>query len=509
MIEFDSVSKTYRDGTQAVRDLSLQIPSDKITVIVGPSGCGKTTTLRMLNRMLEPTKGKILWDGNPLRSRRKTTLRRQMGYVIQNGGLFPHRTVVENVMTVPGLLGWDKSKSKKRALELLKAVGLDPKLNNRYPAQLSGGQQQRVGVARALAADPIVLLMDEPFSALDPVIRNDLHGLLLNLQSELSKTIVMITHDIDEAIKLGDQVAILRVGGQLAQVGPPLELLDNPADDFVNGFVGKDRGYRALSFAPADGLALDRVKVVRDPSSSVGDEPVLVVDSEARPIGWIDKNRPGQVLQLGATFDPETDTMRVALDSALTSPVGLAVAVSKETGRYAGTVTAAKILAQVTRSRADVADEISGRQQAELTTSDESASDPSDGASEPGNGGESDATASPWADPSRNQADAGDHEVAEDVQEGEMTGADMTSAEQNDQVEALPDPTTSESSTSDSSTSDSSTSDQPDAAEDETAVRAPVEESAVRADDQQQQSAEELLREDAHDGERAREGDPA
>ncbi len=496
MIEFDSVSKTYRDGTQAVRDLSLQIPSDKITVIVGPSGCGKTTTLRMLNRMLEPTKGKILWDGNPLRSRRKTTLRRQMGYVIQNGGLFPHRTVVENVMTVPGLLGWDKSKSRKRALELLAAVGLDPKLNNRYPAQLSGGQQQRVGVARALAADPIVLLMDEPFSALDPVIRNDLHGLLLNLQGELSKTIVMITHDIDEAIKLGDQVAILRVGGQLAQVGPPLELLDNPADDFVNGFVGKDRGYRALSFAPADGLALDRVKVVRDPSSSVGDEPVLVVDSEARPIGWIDKNRPGQVLQLGATFDPESDTMRVALDSALTSPVGLAVAVSKETGRYAGTVTAAKILAQVTQSRADVADEISGRQQADLSSSDAGAPDPVSGVASSSDG---DPTAGRSADPDRNQADAGGDEVAEDVQEGEMTGADNTGAEQNDQVEALPDPTT----------SDSDNSDRPDPAEDETAVRAPVEESAVRADDQQQQSAEELLREDAHEGGRAREGDPA
>ncbi|GAA2095996.1 ABC transporter ATP-binding protein [Microlunatus panaciterrae] len=362
MIEFESVSKRYRDGTSAVVDLSLTIPSDKITVIVGPSGCGKTTTLRMINRMLEPTSGRILWDGAPLRSKRKTALRRQMGYVIQSGGLFPHRTVLENIGTVPGLIGWDRAKTRKRSLQLLSDVGLERKLANRYPAQLSGGQQQRVGVARALAADPMVMLMDEPFSAVDPVVRAELHELFLGLQRELSKTIVLITHDIDEAIKLGDQVAILRIGGKLAQVGTPQQLLDEPADDFVEGFVGRDRGYRALSFLPASGLSLSRVKAVRDPASATGPEPTLVIDADARPLGWADASRPGEVLHLGAIFDPERDTLRAALDSALTSPVGLAVAVSGQSGRYAGIVSPAEILSQVTDSRASIAHSVSVRQ---------------------------------------------------------------------------------------------------------------------------------------------------
>ena len=251
MIEFESVSKTFPGGTHAVQDLSLSIPSDQITVIVGPSGCGKTTTLRMINRMLEPSSGRITWDGKPLKSQRKTTLRRQMGYVIQSGGLFPHRTIIENIGTVPGLLGWDRTKTRKRSMELLANVGLDRGMAERYPAQLSGGQQQRVGVARALAADPLVMLMDEPFSAVYPVVRTELHEFFLSLQRQISKTIVLITHDIDEAIKLGDQVAILRVGGKLAQFGTPQQLLDEPADGFVEGFIGRDRGYRALSFESA------------------------------------------------------------------------------------------------------------------------------------------------------------------------------------------------------------------------------------------------------------------
>jgi osmoprotectant transport system ATP-binding protein len=270
VIEFESVGKTFKDGTVAVVDLNLIVPSDKITVIVGPSGCGKTTTLRMVNRMLEPTTGRITWDGVPLRSRRKTTLRRQMGYVIQSGGLFPHRTVLDNIGTVPSLLHWPKKKVEKRAVELLDSVGLERKLAHRYPAQLSGGQQQRVGVARALAADPLVLLMDEPFSAVDPVVRSELHEFFLGLQRELSKTIILITHDIDEAIKLGDQVAIMRVGGHLAQVGTPQQLLDEPHDAFVEGFVGRDRGFRSLSFQPASQLRLERIKVVRDVETANG-----------------------------------------------------------------------------------------------------------------------------------------------------------------------------------------------------------------------------------------------
>ena len=351
MIEFESVSKTFAGGTHAVQDLSLTIPSDKITVIVGPSGCGKTTTLRMVNRMLEPTKGRITWDGAPLKSRRKTTLRRQMGYVIQSGGLFPHRTVLENIGTVPGLLGWGKDKTRKRSMELLGNVGLDKVMANRYPAQLSGGQQQRVGVARALAADPLVMLMDEPFSAVDPVVRAELHEFFLGLQREISKTIVLITHDIDEAIKLGDQVAILRVGGRLAQAGPPQQLLDEPADAFVEGFVGRDRGYRSLSFLAASGLSLGEVAVVREATSGGAEGPTLVIDGDARPVGWVDTERPGLVHPMGATFVRETDTLRAALDSALTSPYALAVAIDPETGRYAGVVPADAILAQVATQR--------------------------------------------------------------------------------------------------------------------------------------------------------------
>jgi osmoprotectant transport system ATP-binding protein len=362
VIEFESVGKTFRDGTVAVVDLNLTVPSGQITVIVGPSGCGKTTTLRMVNRMLEPTTGRITWDGVPLRSKRKTTLRRQMGYVIQSGGLFPHRTVVDNIGTVPSLLHWPKSKIEKRALELLDSVGLERKLAHRYPAQLSGGQQQRVGVARALAADPLVLLMDEPFSAVDPVVRSELHEFFLGLQRELSKTIILITHDIDEAIKLGDQVAIMRVGGHLAQVGTPQQLLDEPADAFVEGFVGRDRGFRSLSFQPASELSLERIKVVRDVESATGAGPILVVDGDARPVGWADAGRPGQVFPLGSTFSPETDSLRVALDSALTSPHGLAVAVTADTHRYAGVVSADAILDKVRDVRASIAESISIRE---------------------------------------------------------------------------------------------------------------------------------------------------
>ena len=361
MIEFESVSKTFRDGTAAVVDLSITVPSGKITVIVGPSGCGKTTTLRMVNRMIEPTSGRITWDGNPLKSKRKTGLRRQMGYVIQSGGLFPHRTVLDNIGTVPALLGWSKDQIQQRSLELLGSVGLDRKLAHRYPVQLSGGQQQRVGVARALAADPLVLLMDEPFSAVDPVVRSELHEFFLNLQRQISKTIVLITHDIDEAIKLGDQVVIMRVGGRLAQAGTPQQVLNEPADAFVEGFVGKDRGYRSLSFLPASGLELGSAKVVRDVDTIGGDEPTLVVDGDARPVGWLDRQRPGRVLGLGSTFIPESDTLRNALDSALTSPFGLAVAVAKDTSRFAGVVTARDILEQVKGARAAVAESISIR----------------------------------------------------------------------------------------------------------------------------------------------------
>jgi osmoprotectant transport system ATP-binding protein len=251
MIRLDSVSKTYADGTTAVADLSLDVGRGEICVLVGPSGCGKTTTMKMINRLIDPTSGSVLVDGQDVAATNPTELRRRIGYVIQNVGLFPHQRVRDNVMTVPRLLGWDRKRARRRADELLELVGLDPVLHgNRYPAQLSGGQRQRVGVARALAADPVVLLMDEPFSAVDPVARERLQIEFLRVHAEVGTTVVLVTHDIDEAVRLGTRVAILREGGHLEQYAPPAELLTAPATDFVAGFVGSDRMVKALSVMP-------------------------------------------------------------------------------------------------------------------------------------------------------------------------------------------------------------------------------------------------------------------
>ncbi|MFI5729795.1 ABC transporter ATP-binding protein [Kribbella sp. NPDC051587] len=329
MIEFEDVTKRYPDGTVAVDKLSLRIPSNEITVFVGPSGCGKTTSLRMINRTIERTSGAISIDGEDINSKDAVTLRRGIGYVIQNAGLFPHKTVVENVATVPKLLGWDKRKAHSTAMELLERVGLDLKLAERYPAQLSGGQQQRVGVARALAADPLIMLMDEPFSAVDPVVRNQLQEELLRLQRDIGKTIVFVTHDIDEAIKLGDKVAVLRVGGKLAQFAPPSELLANPADDFVRGFVGQDRGYRALTFVHPEALPLNPV-------------PADLVVKDGVPVGWRDGDA-SELLPLGAVFK-QGDSLRAALDAVLTSPTGAGVCVDDE-GRALGVVDQSTVAA--------------------------------------------------------------------------------------------------------------------------------------------------------------------
>jgi len=257
LITFEAVTKRYPDGTVAVDGLDLEVPAGKTVVLVGPSGCGKTTTLRMINRLVEPTHGTILLDGTDIKERNPAHLRRGIGYVIQQTGLFPHRTVEDNIATVPVLNGWPRKKARGRADELLTLVGLDPALAKRYPHQLSGGQQQRVGVARALAADPPVLLMDEPFSAVDPVVRASLQDQLLSLQAELRKTIVLVTHDIEEAIKVGDLVALFRPHGKIAQLAPPEELLAAPVDDYVADFVGFDRGIRRLSFVSTTGLNLD------------------------------------------------------------------------------------------------------------------------------------------------------------------------------------------------------------------------------------------------------------
>jgi osmoprotectant transport system ATP-binding protein len=246
MIEFRAVSKTFPDGTAAVEEFNAVMPSRKTTVLVGSSGSGKTTLLRMINRMVDPTAGSIEIDGDSVLDRDPVKLRRSIGYVMQNSGLLPHRKVIDNVATVPLLSGTPKAEAYERALELLDTVGLDRSLADRYPAQLSGGQQQRVGVARGLAVNPNILLMDEPFGAVDPIVRADLQQELIRLQRELDKTVVFVTHDIDEAFLLGDQVIILEKGAVVAQAGSPKEILANPASDFVASFIGIERGKRAL-----------------------------------------------------------------------------------------------------------------------------------------------------------------------------------------------------------------------------------------------------------------------
>ncbi|MGK5683053.1 ABC transporter ATP-binding protein [Actinoplanes sp. URMC 104] len=314
MITFDDVVKVYPGGSTAVDHVSLELPTGKMTVFVGPSGCGKTTSLRMINRMIDPTSGRVLIDGKDVAQQDEALLRRGIGYVIQNAGLFPHRTVLDNVATVPVLLGKTRREARSAALGLLERVGLSAEFAKRYPAQLSGGQQQRVGVARALAADPPIMLMDEPFSAVDPVVREGLHREFLRLQSDLGKTIAMVTHDIDEAIKLGDVVAIFRQGGVLAQVGTPQELLAAPADEFVAEFVGRDRGLRSLSFDDASGLPVRPVPAE------------LVLDDAGRPQGW--KTGSG-VQPTGGTFTA-TDSLRLVADLAILSPVGIAVRVDAD-----------------------------------------------------------------------------------------------------------------------------------------------------------------------------------
>ncbi|WP_085368432.1 ABC transporter ATP-binding protein [Leifsonia sp. NCR5] len=246
MIEFRSVTKQFPDGTVAVEDFSLVIPSREITVLVGSSGSGKTTILRMINRMVDPSSGTVEIDGQDVMSLKPVQLRRSIGYVMQNSGLLPHRKVVDNIATVPLLRGDKKRDARERALELMDTVGLERSLADKYPSQLSGGQQQRVGVARGLAVDPNILLMDEPFGAVDPIVRDELQNELIHLQRELDKTVVFVTHDIDEAFRLGTQVVIFRKGGIVAQKGTPAEILANPADEFVASFVGADRGKRAL-----------------------------------------------------------------------------------------------------------------------------------------------------------------------------------------------------------------------------------------------------------------------
>src|SRR5206468_4214435 len=294
-LELRNVSKTY-PGQQsaAVEELSLTVPAGEICVLVGPSGCGKTTAMRMVNRTVEITSGDVLIGERSVRDREPAQLRREIGYVIQQIGLFPHRTITENIGAVPQLLGWKKERVRERSGELLDLVGLDPELGDRYPAQLSGGQQQRVGVARALAADPLVMLMDEPFGAIDPINRERLQNEFLRLQAEIRKTVLFVTHDIDEAIKMGDRIAVMREGGRVEQYATPAELLMAPANDFVEDFVGADRALKRLAL-----MRVGDINLWEAPLAHVGqatsevraklaapDVEVpypLLVDSERRP----------------------------------------------------------------------------------------------------------------------------------------------------------------------------------------------------------------------------------
>lgn len=356
MITFENITKTYPDGTTAVDSLDLVIQPHSFTVFVGPSGCGKTTSMRMINRMIAPTSGVITVDGRNIADTDAVKLRRGIGYVIQSAGLLPHRSVVDNVATVPVLNGQSRRAARKAALEVLERVGLDPALASRYPAQLSGGQQQRVGVARALAADPPILLMDEPFSAVDPVVREDLQAEMLRLQADLKKTIVFVTHDIDEAVRLGDHIAVFGPQGRLQQYDKPETVLAAPATSFVASFVGRDRGYRGLSFRSAKSVTMHPIHTATEDEMSTlrldQGQWVLVVDSQRRPLGWIDatgveKVRGGGSLDestaAGGSLFLEGGDLRQALDSAISSPSGIGVAVDS-TGAAVGSVDGAEIL---------------------------------------------------------------------------------------------------------------------------------------------------------------------
>ena len=347
------VTKTF-PGSEgpAVAPLDLTIPAGELTVLIGPSGCGKTTTLRMINRLVEPTAGTITIDGTDIRERSLTELRRGIGYVIQQIGLFPHRTIAQNIATVPKLLGWDKRTTAARVDELAELVGIEREMLRRYPSELSGGQQQRVGVARALAADPPILLMDEPFGAVDPIVRSRLQHELLDLQSRMRKTIVLVTHDIDEAVALGDRVAVLNVGGVLEQVAAPDDLLAEPANEFVAAFLGAERSIKRLALSGVMSLHLDPGPVVDRRASDAearqalergGLDWLAVLDGD-RFLGWVAAadldGRPIADLQpevLRARVEP-TATLREALEVILTSHTSTALVVDAD-GTYHGAVT--------------------------------------------------------------------------------------------------------------------------------------------------------------------------
>jgi osmoprotectant transport system ATP-binding protein len=367
-VSYEGATKRYGDsGVAAVDHLTLEVPAGEICVLVGPSGCGKTTAMRMVNRMVEISEGDILIGGESVRDRDPARLRREVGYVIQETGLFPHRTIAENIGAVPQLLGWKKDRTRARTAELLDLIGLDPELGERYPAQLSGGQQQRVGVARALAADPLVMLMDEPFGAIDPINRERLQNEFLRLQAEIQKTVLFVTHDIDEAIKMGDRIAILREGGKLEQYATPAEVLMAPANEFVEDFVGSDRALKRLAL-----MRVSDIDLWEAPLAYVGQATAevraklehpevevpypLLVDGERRPLGWLSERDlraetvPAQPdSPLGPLLDRD-DIMRDALADLLQGEAQYAAVVDHQ-GRIDG-VLSVEIISEFLKSPA-------------------------------------------------------------------------------------------------------------------------------------------------------------
>nr|WP_197983723.1 betaine/proline/choline family ABC transporter ATP-binding protein [Aeromicrobium sp. CFBP 8757] len=366
----DGVTKRYPGQEKAaVDDVTLEIPAGEIVMLVGPSGCGKTTTMKMINRLIEPTSGRIFIGDDDVTDRNADELRRHIGYVIQGAGLFPHMTVAENISLVPKLLKWDKKRTSARVDELLELVNLEPgQYRDRYPRELSGGQQQRIGVARALAADPPVLLMDEPFGAVDPITRQRLQDELLRLQEELHKTIVFVTHDFDEAVKLGDRIAILQVGSQIVQYDTPERILSHPADDFVRGFVGHGAALKQLTLTRVRDVELheaavahvggDEQQAIAD-ARAIGREHVVVLDAQDRPQRWLslrELERPGSLRDVRRDHDLESvslaSTLNDALDEMLTASHGVVVVTGRRNA-YQGVVRVETIMDAMSDLRGD------------------------------------------------------------------------------------------------------------------------------------------------------------
>jgi osmoprotectant transport system ATP-binding protein len=362
MISLREVSKRFPGArAPAVGGLSLEVARGETVVLVGPSGCGKTTTMRMINRLIEPTSGTILVDGKDVMRQDPVQLRRGIGYVIQSIGLLPHRTVAQNIATVPKLVGWEDRRTRARVEELMGIFGLDQEMAERYPGELSGGQRQRVGVARALAVDPPVMLMDEPFAAVDPIVRARLQDQFLDIQRRLRKTIVFVTHDIDEAIKMADRIAILNVGGVLEQYAPPEEILRAPADRFVEDFVGAERGLKRLALIKVAGIGVDEGPVV-DRSATAEEaraameryrlDWATVVD-DGKLLGWVDRASLDGLATVDeavprrfSAYVTSDSSLREALDSIVTSRTNVAV-VAGEGDRYLGILTVDRISREI------------------------------------------------------------------------------------------------------------------------------------------------------------------